>query len=116
MMERKQHKLSDFFLLYGGFLIYSVSSVFAKEAGIQKTAMRTLVFFALEFLFLGIYAIIWQQALKRFPLTIAISNKGITILFSLIWSVLIFKEGITLMNIIGTVLVIAGVVVVSSDG
>lgn len=114
-MEKKKHNLSDFVILYGGFLVYSVSSVCAKEAGIQETTLRTFVFFALEFLFLGIYAIIWQQALKRFPLTIAISNKGVTVLFSLIWSVLIFREGITLMNIIGAGLVIAGVVVVSSD-
>lgn len=114
-MEKKKHRISDFAILYGGFLIYSVSSVFAKEAGIQETAIRTLVFFVLEFLFLGIYAIIWQQALKRFSLTTAMSNKGITVLFGLLWSVLIFKEGITPMNIIGTVMVMAGVVVVSSD-
>ena len=114
-MKRKKHKLSDFVILYGGFLVYSVSSIFAKKAGIQETTLGMLIFFALEFMVLGIYAIVWQQALKRFPLTTAISNKGITVLFSLIWSVLIFKESITLMNIIGTVLVIIGVVMVSSD-
>lgn len=114
-MEEKKHRISDFVILYGGFLIYSVSSVFAKEAGIQETILRTLVFFVLEFLFLGIYAIIWQQTLKRFSLITAMSNKGITVLFSLLWSVLIFKEGITLMNIMGAGLIIAGVVVVSSD-
>lgn len=115
MMEKRKHRISDFAILYGGFLIYSMASVFAKKAGIQETILGTLIFFVLEFLFLAIYAIIWQQALKRFSLTTAMSNKGITVLISLLWSALIFKEGITLMNIIGAVLVIVGVVVVSSD-
>lgn len=114
-MEKKKHKILDFVILYGGFVIYSASSVFAKKAGIQDTPFIALIYFMLEFLFLGIYAMIYQQALKRFSLSTAMSNKGVTVLLSLIWSVLIFKESVTLMNMIGAVLVTAGVVVVSID-
>lgn len=115
-MEKKKHKVSDFVILYGGFAVYTVSSVFAKQAGMQDTVLGTFLFFVLEFLFLGIYAVIYQQALKRFPLSMAMSSKGSTVLLGLVWSVLIFKENITPMNIIGAVLVMIGVIVVSTDG
>lgn len=115
MTEKKKHKISYFIILYGGFAVYSVSSVFAKQAGVQDKVLDTFIFFILEFLLLGIYAIIYQQALKRFSLTMAMSSKGSTVLMGLVWSVLIFKEEITLLNIIGVVLVMAGVIVVSAD-
>lgn len=115
MMEKKKHKLSDYIILYGGFVIYSVSSVFAKQAGIQDMVSGMFVYFIFEFLFLGIYAIVYQQALKRFPLAVAMSSKGSTVLLGLIWSAFIFKEKITRMNIIGAVLIMIGVIVVSTD-
>ena len=70
----------------------------------------------MEILILGIYAIIWQQVLKRFELSFAMSNKGIAVLFSMIWSVLIFHEKITVNNVIGLVIIIAGIGLVSADG
>lgn len=111
-----RRKLSDFAVLYAAFFLYSISSVFAKMAAGQDTLIKTGLFLAAEVTFLGIYALIWQQVLKRFPLVVAMSNKGVTVLFGLMWSLLIFKESITVCNIIGSFLVIAGVVLVSSDG
>lgn len=111
-----RRNLSDYGILYLAFFVYSIASVFAKMASSQPTLIRTGLFFATEIVSLGIYAIIWQQALKRFPLVVAMSNKGITVIFGLLWSALIFGESISLPNIIGSALVIAGVGLVVSDG
>lgn len=108
-------RLADFALLYIDFLIYSLVSVFAKTASGQDTLMEMLLFMALEFCMLGVYAVIWQQAIKRFPLIIAMSNKGITVILALVWSVLIFDENITVWNIVGAAMIIFGIWMVSQD-
>lgn len=58
---------------------------------------------------LGIYAIIWQQVLKRIELTTAYMFKGTSLIFVLMFSSLIFGEGITLNNIIGSAFIIIGI-------
>lgn len=109
-------KAADFLLLYFAFTVYSFVSVFAKYAAAQKTMFMTLVFMAGEFLLLGIYAILWQQVLKRFELVVAMSNKGITVILGLIWSALLFSEAININNIIGAVIIMTGIWMVSTDG
>lgn len=111
----KNRKIVNYAMLYGDFIIYSLVSVFAKIASAQDTLTGTLLFMALEFCMLGVYAVIWQQALKRFPLIVAMSNKGITVILALAWSVLIFDEMITVWNIMGAVMIIFGIWMVSQD-
>lgn len=108
-------KIVDYMVLYGGFLIYSLVSVFAKVAATQDKIIWALFFMVLEFCMLGVYAIIWQQVLKRFPLIMAMSNKGVTVILALVWSVIIFDEKITVWNIVGVVMIILGIWMVSQD-
>lgn len=58
---------------------------------------------------LGVYAIGWQQIIKRMPLTAAYANKAVTTVWGLVWGVLFFKERVTFGKIIGVILVVAGV-------
>ncbi len=64
---------------------------------------------------MGIYALIWQQVLKRFPVGVAVSSKGIAVVIALVWSVLLFGEAITPNNIIGVILIVFGIWMVSKD-
>lgn len=107
--------IKKYILLYGAFLIYSCSSICAKLASSQSTTIKVLVFFGLEFVSLGVYAIIWQQVLKHFSLVTAMASKGIVVIFNLIWSVILFGETVTFGNIIGTAIIIFGIWMVSSD-
>ena len=59
---------------------------------------------------LGLYAIGWQQIIKRLPLTTAFANKAVSIVWGMVWGILIFHEKITVGNIVGAALVISGVV------
>ena len=61
------------------------------------------------------FAILWQLALEKIPLTVAYMQKGILYVLILIWSAVIFDETITIQNIVGSVFIIAGVVVNAYD-
>ena len=56
-----------------------------------------------------VYAIGWQQVIKRLPLTMAYANRAITIVWGIIWGLLFFNEKLNAGKIIGAVIVIAGV-------
>ena len=73
------------------------------------------VFVGVQILLLGIYAIIWQQVLKRVSLVTAISFRGIVVILSLVWAVIIFRETVTLPNIIGSAVIVAGIYIVALD-
>lgn len=73
------------------------------------------LFYGLEVAVLGIYAILWQQVIKKFDLSIAYANKAMGILWSMIWAVLLFHNEITLQNIAGVALVVAGTIILNRD-
>ena len=108
-------KTLNYVHLYGCFLIYSLTLVFSKLASQQADIAAACVYFFCEIVILGVYAVLWQQILKKFPLVVAMSHKGITIIFSLIWAILIFHEDITMYNLIGALLIVAGIGLVSWD-
>lgn len=58
------------------------------------------------------YAIFWQQLLKRLPLSQAYMNKAIGIVWGLILGAIIFHEVITPFMIVGSVLIIIGLILV----
>ena len=62
---------------------------------------------------LAVYAFVWQQLIKRIPLTVAYANKAVTLVWGLVWGWLFFGESITPGKIIGIIMVMAGVVIYS---
>lgn len=64
------------------------------------------------FIILGIYAIFWQKILKKLPLTVAMANKSVTVIWGMIYGWLFFQETITIWNIIGAIVVISGILIV----
>ena len=71
--------------------------------------------YALLIFILGVYAILWQQLLKVMPLNLAYANKAVTLLWGMLFGVLVFKETISLTNILGGLIVLAGVIVMVTD-
>ena len=57
----------------------------------------------------GIYAIAWQQVIKKFSLSTAYANKSVYLLWSQIWAIAIFHEQLSVQNIIGILIVLFGV-------
>lgn len=112
----KKINIKSVILLEVAFFIYSLSSLFSKTALYNNpTIIHIIFFYGLSLMMLGIYAIIWQQVLKRMELTVAFSNKGITIIWGLIFGTVFFKEQVTIGMIIGSMIVIAGIVFMMSE-
>lgn len=59
---------------------------------------------------MGVYAVLWQQIIKRMGLSVAYMFKGTSLIFVLLLSALIFGEAITPQNIVGAVFIIVGIV------
>ncbi|MCI8492630.1 MAG: transporter [Anaerotruncus sp.] len=104
--------------LHGCFLLYSCSGILSKLAAqTQFLSLGFLLLYGGSVLVLLGYAIIWQQALKRFSLITAFANKSVLIVWGMIWGSLLFHEAISWNMIVGALVVFAGVyIVVSSDG
>lgn len=104
-------KLKWLLLLHVLLMIYSTSGILSKlAAGFDFFSWQFCLLYAGVIGILGVYAIGWQQVLKRMPLTSAFSNKAITVVWGIIWGALFFSEPITLMKVIGAVFIICGVV------
>ena len=91
--------------------LFSLSTVCSKLAGRQPLfSLPFILYYGLVIVILGIYAIGWQQIIKRLPLTYAYANKAVTVVWGMIWGVLIFNEKISVQRGIGAVVIIAGII------
>ena len=109
---KKKIDIKSLILLEISFFIYSLSSMFSKQAMYNNpTILHIIIFYGLSLFMLGVYAIVWQQVLKKLDLSVAFANKGITIIWGIIWGVVLFKEKITIGMIIGAMIVIVGIIV-----
>ena len=90
--------------------IYALSGVLLKMAGNESfLSFRFCLFYGLVLLLLGLYAIGWQQIIKRMPLTKAYANKAVSVVWACIYGVIFFRETITVGKVIGGLVTIAGV-------
>ena len=107
-------KWKDILMLQAVFLIYSIYSVVAKFASMkEKFSMEFILIFGVGVCILGVYALVWQQVIKRFELSIAYANKAITLVWAIVWGLLLFKEELTPGKIAGIILVMIGIFVLN---
>lgn len=91
--------------------IYSLGGIFSKlAAGTAFFSTDFLQLYTALLLILFLYAIGWQQILKRMPLTLAFANKAITIVWGIVFGKLFFNEEISIGKIIGALLIMAGII------
>lgn len=94
--------------------LYSLSSVLSKLASnMRLLSIRFCLCYGGIIALLGVYALAWQQIIKRIPLTTAFANKAVTVVWGLVWGLLIFHEAITPGKLAGAVLVMTGVILFS---
>lgn len=110
-MKENKTPISTYILLHIMLLIYAGNSICIKTASLSPTfSFRWFLFYGLTIFCLGIYAIGWQQVIKKMALTTAFANKSITIVWGMIFSALLFGDSITWKKILGATLVMVGVV------
>ena len=91
--------------------VYSLSDVCSKTAaGAPFMSFRFLFFYGCVLGLLGVYAIGWQQVIRRLPLTVAFANRAVTVVGGIVWGVLFFREQVSPLRLVGAALIMAGVV------
>ena len=91
-------------------MFFSLGGIFSKLASKQPfLSLKFILCYGALLFIMFVYAIGWQQIIKRLPLTMAYANRAITIVWGIIWGLLFFNEKLNLGKIIGAVIVIAGV-------
>ena len=111
-------KKSIFLLLHISLLFSSLSGVCSKMASRHTGNVFSLEFifwFGLVFVIMFAYAIIWQQILKRMPLTVAYANRPVTLIWGIIWGALIFGEKVTWNMLAGAAVIFAGIYLVTGE-
>ena len=116
----KKPNVKQTVFLHISILIFSATGIFSKMAAnnISQNGIfdvRTFIFAGLMLVNCGIYALFWQQNLKHFEVNVAYAHRAVYNVWSLLWAFLIFSEAITVGNIIGTLLIIAGILVIQSE-
>ncbi|MEG1524165.1 MAG: EamA family transporter [Clostridia bacterium] len=88
-------------------LVFSCSSVLEKLASQHPILSWAWIgLYGGALVIIALYALAWQQFLKRVPLTTAYANRAMTMLWSMLFGMLIFQEKVT-WNMFAGVLVIA---------
>lgn len=107
-----------FILLHCLLLVYSLSEIASKlAAGQEFLSLKFILYYGTVIAILGVYAIFWQQILKKIPLITAYANKSVTIIWGMIYGAVLFQEQITWNKILGAIVIIIGVYfVVLEDG
>ena len=111
----KKIGIKQILLLQAIIVIYTVSGIMAKFASAGETLKKIILFFGLDLLLLGVYAILWQQMIKIFDLSVAYANRAMALLWSAVWARIIFGEQVSLKQMGGIVLVIIGTVIINTE-
>lgn len=89
---------------------FSLSPVCIKLAGQHPfLSWPFILLFGTSIFILGVYALGWQQIIKRMPLTAAYANKAVTVVWGLVWGVMLFNEVVTVQKPIGAGIIIVGI-------
>jgi drug/metabolite transporter (DMT)-like permease len=87
-----------------------------KASASEGDVVKFLFWFGMEFVVLAIYAVLWQQVIKRFELSVAYANRSMAVVWSMVWAVIIFHDNITVKNIVGVCLVVIGTLIINTEG
>lgn len=91
-------------------LLYALLSIFTRSAAnYQFLSLSYILYFLGATLIMLIYAISWQQIIKKMPISDAYMFKGTSIVFVLLLSTWLFDEIITLQNVVGSIIIILGI-------
>lgn len=92
-------------------LLYACVSIFTKLASQQEFMSWNFMLGVMGAVgVMGLYAVLWQQILKRIELSVAYMFKGTSIVFVMILACWLFGEQITWNNILGAIIIIVGIV------
>ena len=97
-------------LLYTGVSIFTK---YASQAEFMSWGYVCAVAGAIGVM--GLYAVLWQQILKRIELSMAYMFKGTSLIFVMLLAHVLFGEQITWNNVVGAIIIISGIVLFANS-
>lgn len=117
MKEDKKSGLKLILFIQGAVIVYSFCGVFQKLAAQHSMlSIEFLLLYGCSIFILMVYAVLWQIILKHVPLTTAYSNRAIAMIWSLVWSVILFQESVSWNQVFGALVICFGVYKVIAAG
>lgn len=106
----EKDKVKVLFALHVLLMVYSMSGICSKKAASESfLSVQFCLFYGGVIFLLMIYAVGWQQIIKRLPLTTAFANKAVTVVWGIVWGILFFHESLTVTKVIGAIFVVSGI-------
>lgn len=109
-------KVATYSSLVGVNLLYASVTLFTKYASQQEMgSVAYCLGLAGAISVMGLYAICWQQILKRIELSTAYMFKGTSLIFIMLFAFALFGEPITIMNVVGAIVIVIGITLFDKD-
>ena len=103
-------------ILIGINLLYACVTLFPKFAAQQEfLSIPYCLAICGAIGIMCVYAICWQQVLKHTDLSTAYMFKGTSLIFVMLLGYAAFGETITIMNIIGAVVIVLGIILYAKE-
>jgi len=100
--------------LIGINMLYASVGICTKLAAQQEMmSLPYLLWFFSAIIIIGIYALLWQQVLRKIELSTAYLFKGTTLIFTMLIAAFLFGEAITIANIAGSIIIITGITILA---
>ena len=117
MNDTRIHRILVFLSLHIAILLYSTTGIFTKLASKQPVlSCKFILLYGSAIFLMFVYALLWQQFLKRMPLNTAYANKSMSTIWTMVFGCVVFREKITIGMLVGGVIIIIGVyLVVTAD-
>ena len=113
---KKKTKLIYIILLQLAVILYTCTDIAAKYAsGYPFLSPGFILCYGVEILILGIYAVFWQQIIRKVDISVAYANRASSIFWSTLLAVVIFKDTLSVKNLVGIGIIFAGIWMVNRD-
>lgn len=108
--------ITKYSVLVGINFLYACVTLFTKYAAQQEFMSKPYCLALCGAIgVMGMYAICWQQVLKRIDLSTAYMFKGTSLIFVILLAYALFGEAITMMNIIGAIVILLGIILYAKE-
>ena len=116
-MGERNRGTKTLFALHLLLALFSISGVLSKlTARHPFMSVPFVLCYGGSLAILAVYAIGWQQIIKRMPLIAAYANRAVTLVWGIVWGVIFFGEDVTPLKLLGAAIVLSGVVLFSLSG
>jgi len=104
-------------LLHILFFFFSISGALGKYASREEFfSLNFILLYGASLVIMFGYSIFWQVVLQKTSLVMAYSNRGMVVIWGIMWGALLFGESLNFATVLAALLIVAGIAVVGIGG